>query len=98
MFYFLSLAAALFATGIYGILSHKSPPGKAISLFSMLNGIVVSLAAFGIYIKGAGPGSKVFLLFALAILTAQFLLGSFLLFRLRTQDKNSNDDSIELLS
>lgn len=73
MFYYLSLAAALFAIGLFGILSHKSARGKIISLFVLVNAIVICPAAFEEFIKINGADGQIFLI-TVSIITALYLV------------------------
>ncbi len=75
MFYYLSLAAALFAIGIFGFLARQDFAGKMVALFIMLNGIFVNLAAFNRFVQTDSTTGLIFIIFALVIsLTHIFLV------------------------
>ncbi len=81
MFYYLSLAAALFAIGLYGVLARKDFPGQLISLFIMLNAVIVNLAAFNKFVQAESSTGLVLILFALIIFLIEFLLGAMMFYQ-----------------
>jgi NADH:ubiquinone oxidoreductase subunit K len=98
MFYFLSLGSALFAIGFFGFIAHQSARGKLISLFVILNAIVINLAAFDKFIKSGPPNSSTFLFFVLIIVSALFLSIALILRLNRKRFQNERSDSLEILN
>ena len=70
---FLTLAAALFSLGVYGILTRRNAIGVLLSVELMANAVNLNLAAFGAYI--AGPEGQTFTLFAIALTVTEVAVG-----------------------
>ena len=97
MFYYLSLSAALFAAGMYGVFARKNLPAKIIALFIMLQAIVINLAAFNKYVQGEDPTGVIFALFVLIVFVCQlFCLGHFFI-EWRRQLREGADDTLQVL-
>ncbi|WP_373292862.1 NADH-quinone oxidoreductase subunit NuoK [Mangrovihabitans endophyticus] len=86
---FLVLAAALFATGLFGALSQQSVVMVMMGLELMINALVVAGAAFWYFLAPARPDGQVFVLVVLAAMTVEMALGfavATLLMRARDAD------------
>ena len=70
---YLLLSAALFAIGVYGVLSRRNAVGMLISVELMANAVNVNLVAFSRY-YGAVLG-QVFAVFAIALTVAEVVVG-----------------------
>ncbi len=97
MFYYLSLAAALFAIGLYGVFARGNLPGKIISFFIMFNAIIINFAAFNKFVQGEGPTGLVFIVFILLIFGCQISGGALLFYQWRSQSRASAEDNLHLL-
>ena len=98
MFYYLSLAAALFAIGLYGAFARKNFAGKLVALFIMLNAIIINLAAFNKFVQTDSATGLVFILFVLLIALTEFLLGALMLNQWHsTGSQNNPNDSVDML-
>ena len=62
---FLTLAAILFSTGVYGILSRRNAIGVLLSVELMANAVNINLVAFALY--STAEVGQVFTLFAIAL-------------------------------
>lgn len=69
----LLVAAALFCTGVYGLLTHKSVIGMLLSIELMANAANVNFVAFAHY-RGGTLG-QVFALVAIALTVAEVAVG-----------------------
>lgn len=69
----LLLAAALFAVGIYGLLTRRQAVGLLVSIELMANAANISFVAFS-HFRGGHVG-QTFALFALAITVAEVAIG-----------------------
>ncbi len=92
MFYYLSLAAALFAIGIYGILARLDFPGKLVALFIMVNAIFINLTAFNKFVQTDSTTGLVFIFFACIMALTEFCLAA-LVIRQLTSASAPNDHS-----
>ena len=77
---FLILAAFLFCTGIYGVLSRKNGVLVLMSIELILNAVNINLVAFGSYLGGRGDPQaaltgQIFALFVIAIAAAEIGVG-----------------------
>lgn len=68
----LTLAAMLFAVGIYGVASRKNAIGVLLSVELMANAVNMNLVAFA---SMAGVDAHVFVLFAIALTVAEVVVG-----------------------
>lgn len=69
----LTIAAALFCLGVYGMLSRRNAIGVLLSLELMANAVNVNLVTFARY--GAGDTGQVFALFAIALTVTEVVVG-----------------------
>lgn len=70
---FLTLAAALFAIGVYGLLTRRNAVGMLLSVELMANAVHINLVAFAHFTAGAV--GQVFALFAIALTVAEVVVG-----------------------
>jgi len=97
MFYYLSLAAALFAIGLYGVFARKNLPGKIVSFFIMYNAVILNFAAFNRFVRGDAPIGLVFIVLILVVFACQLLCGGLLFRQWRSQIRESEDNSLQIL-
>ncbi len=98
MFYYLSLAAALFAIGLYGVFARKNFPGKLIALFLMQNAIVINLAAFDKFVQNGNSTGLVLIIFTLIIALTEIILGALIFYQwLSVKTPSEQNDSVEIL-
>jgi len=72
---FLLLAAALFATGLYGALSQQSIVMLMMGLELMLNGVIVAAAAFWHYIAPATADGQVLIIVVITVMALEMAVG-----------------------
>jgi NADH:ubiquinone oxidoreductase subunit K len=92
---FLLLSAALFAIGIYGLLSRKNAVGMLLSVELMANAVNINLVAFSRY--HGGPTGQVFAVFAIALTVAEVVVGLALVILLYRMQKDVAVDTANAL-
>ncbi|HEU4371462.1 MAG TPA: NADH-quinone oxidoreductase subunit NuoK [Methylomirabilota bacterium] len=70
---FLTLAAAVFAIGLFGVLTRRNAVGILLGIELMLNAVNINLVAFARF--HADLGGMVFTLFTIAITVAEVAVG-----------------------
>ena len=70
---YLTVAAILFALGVYGILSRRNAIGVLLAVELMANAVNINLVAFSHYAVGAM--GQVFALFAIALTVTEVVVG-----------------------
>ncbi|MFP4344565.1 MAG: NADH-quinone oxidoreductase subunit NuoK [Anaerolineales bacterium] len=73
--WYLIVAAALFAIGIYGILSRRNLVVILMSLELLLNAVTINLIAFSRYVEPALVNGRAFALFVYPVAVAEAALG-----------------------
>jgi len=69
---YLSLAAILFCTGVYGVLVHRNAVGVLVSVELMANAVNLNLVAFSRHAEGVG--GQVFALIAMALTVVEVVV------------------------
>jgi NADH:ubiquinone oxidoreductase subunit K len=75
MYYYLSLAALLFATGLFGVLTRRNTIGILMSLELMFNAANINFVVFSKYIAHAGLTGQIFALFVIVVAAAEATVG-----------------------
>jgi NADH-quinone oxidoreductase subunit K len=70
---YLVVAAAVFAIGLFGVLTRRNAVGILLGIELMLNAVNINLAAFARY--GSGVAGWVLALFTIAITVAEIAVG-----------------------
>ena len=81
---YLTLAAALFAIGLFGVLTRRNTIGILLGIELMLNAVNINLVAFARF--NADPAGFIFTVFTISITVAEVALGLalvILIFRVR---------------
>ncbi|WP_067126138.1 NADH-quinone oxidoreductase subunit NuoK [Microtetraspora malaysiensis] len=87
---FLLLAAALFSTGVYGVLSQRSIVMVMMGLELMLNGLIVAGGAFWYHVAPVNADGQVLVLVAVTVMALEMAMGfavTTALFRARDLDE-----------
>ena len=92
---YLTLAAAVFAIGLFGVLTRRNAVGILLGIELMLNAVNINLVAFSRF-RGVDTG-MVFTLFAICITVAEVALGLSLVILLFRSRKTSTADHIDWL-
>ena len=91
----LFLSAALFAIGIYGVLSRRNAVGVLLSVELMMNAVNINFVAFARY-SGSHAG-QVFAVFAIALTVAEVVVGLALVILLYRSQKDVAVDGASAL-
>jgi NAD(P)H-quinone oxidoreductase subunit 4L len=75
MEYYLYLAAVLFATGLFGVITRRNTIGILMSLELMFNAANINLVAFSKFIQGAGLSGQIFAIFIVVVAAAEATIG-----------------------
>jgi len=95
--WYLVLAAALFCTGIYGILSRRNAVAILMGVELMLNAVIINLVAFWRYLEPGAAIGQAFALFVYAVAASEAAVGLALIIAVwRTRDTVILED-IDLL-
>ena len=81
---YLTLAAALFAVGLFGVVTRRNTIGILLGIELMLNAVNINLVAFARF--NADPAGFIFTVFTISITVAEVALGLalvILIFRVR---------------
>jgi NADH-quinone oxidoreductase subunit K len=85
--WYLVLAAALFFTGAYGVLSRRNAVAVLMGVELMLNGVNINLVAFWRYLEPGAATGQAFALFVYAVAASEAAVGLALIIALwRTRD------------
>jgi NADH-quinone oxidoreductase subunit K len=74
--WYLLLAAALFAVGLYAVLGRRGLPGTLVGVVLLLNAVVLNLVAFWRYVEVTTARGRAFALFVYAIAAVEVAIGS----------------------
>ncbi|MEV3979006.1 NADH-quinone oxidoreductase subunit NuoK [Nonomuraea sp. NPDC049758] len=72
---FLLLAAALFAVGLYGVLSQQSIVMLMMGLELMINGVIAAAGAFWYHVAPAAADGQVLVLVAVTVMALEMAMG-----------------------
>jgi NADH-quinone oxidoreductase subunit K len=92
---YLTLAAVLFAIGLFGVITRRNTVGILLGVELMLNAVNINLVAFSRF--RADTAGMVFTLFAIAITVAEVALGLALVILLFRTRRTVVADHIDLL-
>ena len=89
LYHFLGLGAALFATGVIGVITRRNAIGVLIGVELMLNACNVNLVAFSRY--GGGLDGQIFAIFVIVLAAAEAAVALAIILQLF--DKRSDVDT-----
>ncbi len=98
--HFQILSAALFAIGLYGVLSRRSAVLILMSIELMLNAVNVNLIGFAALADFTGPQralGQVLVVFVITIAAAELALAMAIILRLYRNRSSVNVDEIDLM-
>lgn len=75
MFYYLGLAAVLFAIGLFGVITRRNIIGILMSLELMFNAVNINFITFNKFIFNDGVAGQIFAMFIIAIAAAEAVVG-----------------------
>jgi NADH:ubiquinone oxidoreductase subunit K len=91
----LIFAAALFATGVYGVLARRNAVLVLMSIELMLNAVNVNLVAFAQYLRNIT--GQVFALFVITVAAAEVGIGLAIIILIYRNRETINVDDVDLL-
>jgi NADH:ubiquinone oxidoreductase subunit K len=91
----LTFAAALFATGVYGVLARRNAVLVLMSIELMLNAVNINLVAFSQHLQQLT--GQVFALFVIAVAAAEVGIGLALVILIYRNRETINVDEVNLL-
>ena len=94
---FLLLAAALFALGIYGVLTRKNAVLVLLSVELMLAAVNINLVAFDRFLADAQASGQVFALFVITVAAAEVGIGLAIVLLIFRNRKSANVDELDLM-
>ena len=75
MFYYLALAAVLFAIGLFGVLTRRNVIGILMSLELMFNAANINFVAFNKYVATEALVGQMFSIFIVVVAAAEAVVG-----------------------
>ena len=91
----LFFSAALFSTGVYGVLARRNGVLVLMSIELMLNAVTINLVAFSQYLRDVA--GQVFALFVIAVAAAEVGIGLAIVILIYRNRETINVDEVNLL-
>lgn len=88
MAHFLTVAAIVFAIGLYGVLTKRTIIGILMSIELMLNAVNINLIAFSHFITPEALTGQIFAIFTITVAAAEVAVGLAMVFRVY-HDRNT---------
>jgi NADH-quinone oxidoreductase subunit K len=95
--WYLVLGAALFCTGVYGVLSRRNAFAILMGIELMLNAVNITLVAFWRYLEPEAATGQAFALFVYAVAAAETAVGLALIIAIRRTRDTIILEDIDLL-
>lgn len=95
--WFLLVAAALFAIGLYGALARRNAIAILMAIEIMLNAVNLNLVAFSRYITPGLITGQIFAVFVIALAAAAAAVGLAIVIAIYRTRQTSNVDEINLM-
>jgi NAD(P)H-quinone oxidoreductase subunit 4L len=93
----LLLGGALFAIGIFGVLTRRNAIGILISIEVMLAAVNLNLVAFSRFVEGQGLNGQIFSIFVMTVAAAEAAIGLALVLALYRSARAIYADRFSLL-
>lgn len=94
---FVILGSALFAIGLYGVLTRKNAVLVLASVEVMLAAVNVNLVAFDVYLADAEHAGQVFTLFLIALAAAEVGIGIAIVLMIFRNRQSADVDELNLM-
>ncbi len=94
---FVILGAALFALGVYGVLSRRNAVLVLLSVELMLAAVNINLVAFDAFVADRIAGGQIFALFIIAVAAAEVGIGLAIVLLIFRNRRSANVDELDLL-
>ena len=93
--WYLSLAAALFSMGLYGVLARKNAIAILMGVELMLNAVNINLVAFWRYLTPENVAGQAFAVMVFAVAAAEVAVGLAMIVMIY---RNNNSTDVDILS
>ena len=97
LFHYLTLSAALFAIGVYGVLARRNVIAILMSIELMLNAANINLLAFARFGRSELLAGQVFALFVIAVAAAETAVGLAIVLAIYRQRRTIYADKMNLM-
>jgi NADH-quinone oxidoreductase subunit K len=95
--WYLTLAAALFCAGVYGVLARKNAVAILMGIELMLNAVNINLLAFGRYLTPNLPSGQMFIIIVLSVAAAEAAVGLALIISIYRRRNTVVAEEIDLM-
>jgi NADH-quinone oxidoreductase subunit K len=95
--WYLTLAAALFCAGVYGVLARKNAVAILMGIELMLNAVNINLLAFGRYLTPNLPSGQMFIIIVLSVAAAEAAVGLALIIAIYRRRNTVVAEEIDLM-
>jgi NADH-quinone oxidoreductase subunit K len=95
--WYLTLAAALFSLGLYGVLARKNAIAILMGVELMLNAVNINLVAFWRYLTPENIAGQAFAVMVFAVAAAEVAVGLALVISIYRRRKTVSADEINLM-
>ena len=95
--WYLTLAAALFCAGVYGVLARKNAVAILMGIELMLNAVNINLLAFSHYLAPSLPSGQMFIIIVLSVAAAEAAVGLALIISIYRRRNTVVAEDIDLM-
>jgi len=95
--WYLTLGAALFCIGLFGMMVRRSAIGMLLSIELMLNAANINLVAFGSYLKMPSIAGQVFAIFVITLAAAEAAVGLAIVINLYRSQQHIDADKVSAM-
>ncbi|HOK52903.1 MAG TPA: NADH-quinone oxidoreductase subunit NuoK [Armatimonadota bacterium] len=95
--WYLYVSAALFALGLFGMMTRRNSIAMLMSIELMLNAANINLVAFSAYLRGHTMVGQMFALFVIALAAAEAAIGLAIVINIYRTVKHIDADEINLM-
>jgi len=95
--WYLTLAAALFSIGLYGVLARKNAVAILMGVELMLNAVNINVVAFWRYLVSGNMSGQAFAVIVFAVAAAEVAVGLALIISIYRRRKTVSADEIDLM-
>jgi len=97
MVYYLSLAALLFAIGLFGVITRRNTIGVLMSLELMFNAANINFVTFNRYVMNDGLTGQIFAIFIVVVAAAEATIGLALVLLIYRNWRGISSDNYETM-
>ena len=97
MFYYLSLAAILFAIGMFGVITRRNAIGILMSLELMFNGANINFVTFNKYVAADALVGQMFAIFVVVVAAAEAVVGLAIVILIYRRWRGIETDNISIM-